>query len=109
MLCGISGALVDMNCGRKAAKKIAVFGFNRATRNPSRKMRPTDSTLGVTDACAVAGVRSACTPREIMYAAPAYLTTVKASDDTANKAASPTAAPTAFPKLPRATPATDAK
>ena len=54
------------------------------------------------------GRRSACTPSHTRYSAPAHFTTVNADDDHANNAPNPNAAPAALPKLPSATPPTDA-
>jgi hypothetical protein len=97
-----------MNCGRNAAKKIAVLGFSSATRKPSRKILPGDAARGAAAASSVRGARSVCTPSQTRYSAPAIFTIVNATEETARIAARPIAAATALPRLPSATPATEA-
>src|SRR3989442_1397045 len=101
-LCSVGEDSELMNCGKKAAKNTAVFGLSRATRKPSRKIRPRCADPIGSIATSASDARNALTPRYTRYPAPAYLTSVNASDDTANDAPNPIEAPRALPRFPTA-------
>ena len=82
-----------MNCGRKASRKIASFGFRAPTAKPSQNSRRSRALRGAAaSATAPTPSRSARMPSQIRYTAPMYLTIVNAVADEATIAARPTVA-----------------
>src|SRR4029450_10454704 len=69
----LCGASVAMNCGRKARKKSATFGFSTLVRKPCTKIRDSDAGGGASAAALCDRVKSSVAPRETRYAAPVHL------------------------------------
>src|SRR4051794_36997881 len=98
------------NGGRKARKNSAVLGLSTLTTTPWRNARPAEA-----GAPAASGVSAAPRPRRrrrpttTRYAAPAYLTVVKAAAEETKIADSPAAAARTCATVPTCTPSTLAR
>src|SRR4051812_8075589 len=106
----LSPASGAMNCGTKARKKIATFGFSTLVQKPPRKtacrLASGASCASVRRSAAVSGARamSRRQPTQSRYAAPSHLSAVKAVAEAASSAPTPSAAAHTWTKHPAVMP-----
>ena len=88
------GACGSMNCGTKARKKIATFGFSALVRKPCAKMRGKGRAVTAAGSASPVAcrLRNIAMPMKTRYAAPIHLTTMNAVAEVASTAERPSAA-----------------